>query len=56
MYEVYDKWNGKNFIGYKDGKAYDIIKCSWRFYLIKFSLTHGLIPYGNPIKVVMGTN
>jgi len=49
MYEIYDKWNWKNFIGYKDWKAYEFMKCSWRIYLIKISLELGLIPYGNAL-------
>lgn len=49
MYEIFDKWNWKNFIGYKDWKAYEIMRCGGRFYLIKFSLDWGIIPYGNPL-------
>lgn len=49
MFEIYDKWNGKNFIGYKDGKAYEFIKCSGRMYIVRLSLKLGLIPYGNAL-------
>jgi hypothetical protein len=50
MIKIYDKGNWKVFIGYKDWKVYDLIKCSWRMYFLKYSFEHWLIPYGNPLK------
>jgi hypothetical protein len=50
MFEIYDKWNGKNFIWYKNGKVYEFIKCSGRMYLVRLSLKLWLIPYGEALR------
>ncbi len=49
MYEIFDKGNGRNFIGYKDGKCFEFVKEGGRIYLAELKFDRWLCAMGNPL-------
>jgi hypothetical protein len=36
MFTIFDKGNGRNFIGYKDGGAFELVKEGGRIYIAEW--------------------
>ena len=49
MLKIYDKGNWKNFIGYKNGEVFELVKEGGRIYLAELKFDRGLCAMGNPL-------
>jgi hypothetical protein len=49
MLTIFDKGNGRNFIGWKDGECFELVKEGGRIYLAELKFDRGLCAMGNPL-------
>ena len=49
MLTIFDKGNGRNFIGWKDGECFELVKEGGRIYHTERKFDRGLCAMGNPL-------